>query len=156
MAMLLGVHPSQWSMFESGKRSLPTSAMQLLTEILVAADAPAVMAKASPQAVRHQAKQRHQLERMLRENEYQRLQVARKIAAAENKQQVLHRRMRVADHLNNCAAKGTFAKGLCKVISDKASLAVEAEDVGSFIKLEMKRDLLEVEKGMLEVRLKKL
>ena len=34
MATLLQINRSQWSMFESGKRSLPTPALYLLSEML--------------------------------------------------------------------------------------------------------------------------
>lgn len=86
MAMLLLVSPSQYSMFESGQRSLPMHSVLLLTDMLasVAAAEKVDGGQRIPSEAQLKEHQQH-LESSLRDNEYEQLKIAKKIAALEQK-----------------------------------------------------------------------
>lgn len=80
-AVMLGVTRSHWSMYELGKRDLPLPAKERLAEILQFLQTLENKQKRTPQLKPDAA----QLARQIRENEYQRLILEKKLAAAEEK-----------------------------------------------------------------------
>ena len=153
-AMVMHVHTSQWSMFESGKRSLPVHAAELLATLLEAANTPSQSAKAL-QKSRHLDRQAKLLYSLLLENAYQLETVKREIEALIPVHEVNIRRQRVADCLYEQSAAGKVADPLAKYVSIKAEKALGIFDKRLF-KMEIKQEILLFEKQLLESKLDKL
>ena len=79
MAMLLGVSRSHYAMFEIGKRDLPANATQILANMLVNVQTPTKVTKKNPLQAQINKEIYSKFERLLRENEYQQLLIAKKI-----------------------------------------------------------------------------
>lgn len=84
-AQLLGVTRSQIAMFESGKRSLPVLALQLLAELLKKVQEHPQAAKGIAQNGERLAERQQQLRQLQDENHYQQVHIGRKIASATKK-----------------------------------------------------------------------
>ena len=152
-AKLMGVHPSQWSMFESGKRSLPARASELLATLLAAAQLPKQSATDASQKS-SDGKRTKLLEELLRDNAYALEKVRRKIIFQVKAADASVRRQRVADCLDTNHLKRNSDKGMHESISAKTS---KNEDISvDVLKLEIKLEVLELEKGLLESKLQGL
>ncbi|WP_291131538.1 helix-turn-helix domain-containing protein [Flavobacterium sp. UBA7682] len=100
MAMLLKISRAQWSMYESGKRSLPTAALILLGNIkMQLMNSEARDFKALPSAIHQENEKRKVLEALLKENQYQLLKVTRKIATSSKKYEAHIRMLQLTDFL---------------------------------------------------------
>lgn len=147
ISMLLGVSRGQWSMFELGKRDLPIPAKLLLAEMLQhmkSAEAQPKKTNTPPQATPQQ------LESLLRENEYQRLRLSRKIAEATKKQQTQERLLQLAAFLKHRET----GKSAPKVFFDRMAIkAAEAETTAFSETMALQHhrlEWLELEKQWLE------
>jgi hypothetical protein len=105
-------------------------------------------------AVKQNGQRRTELERLLRKNEFRQILVERELKVVQNKQEVCLRRFRVADFLKTCAPGQKINEAVYQLISIRASRAVEAEDAGALVKLEVKKELLAIEKQLLEAKLR--
>ena len=106
MGMLLGVSRGQWSMFESGKRDLPSAALQFLSEILAHLQSPeAKTTKTQATLAKEAAKKKQTLEALVQENQYQQFRMAKKIAAIEIKQKASVKTLQLAAYLNKRTVK---------------------------------------------------
>lgn len=114
VAMLLQVHPSQWSMYESGKRDLPLAAKQLLAEILTYLKAPETTAKSLSQTKQQQTKQGQQyFEQLLLENEYQQQRLAKELAKLMKKRAAETSLLQLVDFLKSRPTSKGTAKHPC-------------------------------------------
>jgi transcriptional regulator with XRE-family HTH domain len=150
VALLLGISRSQWSMFESGHRDLPLPAKQLLAEMLTHVQSQEAAAKNTtlpPQKAKLQ-----QLERLLRNNEYEQLLVARKIAVATKKQQAHARLLQLTLFLSTRNTGKHATPQVHQVLVAKASPALEAQFSDAVTELQHRQELLELEKLLLESR----
>jgi transcriptional regulator with XRE-family HTH domain len=154
VAMLLGVNRSQWSMFESGKRDLPLAAKQLLAEMLTYVQAPETTAKSTIPLLAQATLP--QLERLLRENEYQQLLTARRIAAATKKQEAQLRVLKLAEFLSTRDHGKQAINPLPDVIARKVSCVTASPVANLLVAQQLKQEMLELEKLLLESRLRKL
>ncbi|WP_309640757.1 helix-turn-helix transcriptional regulator [Flavobacterium sp.] len=154
LAMLLGVSRSQCAMFETGKRDLPLTAKQLLAEMLAYVQSTESTAKTARDASLYSNQQ--QLERLLLENEYQQLLVARKIAAATKKQEAHWRFLKLAEFLNARDSGKQATTGLPTAIVGKASKALEAPLSDLLTEQRHRHEILVLEKLLLESKLRKL
>ncbi len=84
LALLLAVSRGHLSMFESGKRTLPVPAMQLLSEMLAYVNEQEKMQRRTTQ--KQQEESQSAIERQLHENQYQQLRLERTITATVKKQ----------------------------------------------------------------------
>jgi transcriptional regulator with XRE-family HTH domain len=150
MAMLLNVSRSHYSLYELGKRSLPLHATQLLAEMLTHVQPTGESAK-RVQNVQQQARY-NQLERLLRENEYQRVVFARKVDAIKKKHSAQQKLTMLGNFLD-MRAKGTSPQN--KIISNKAVQVSVADPVAELLHYELKQELLELEKLLLESKIRK-
>lgn len=147
-AMLLGIHRSQWSMFESGKRDLPLAAQQLLAEML------SFVQGALPQANRLKqisAKQAQDIEQKLQEMAYQQLRLERKISKIEQEHQWQLRRELLQEFLSQRQGNKSL-RDAAKSLLPSRNKATEA------LSLEMaqchhRKELLELERLLLESQL---
>ena len=152
IAMLLGVSRSQWAMYETGKRGLPSAATQLLAVLLTHVQPALIKGKRIPE-VDQPVKRQQQLERLLRENEYQQMAVERKLAAARKKQQSTARLLQLVLFLNNNSKE--IGENLpVNEISRKANRVLDADHSADLIKMEIQLDILEIEKIYLESKLR--
>jgi transcriptional regulator with XRE-family HTH domain len=143
MAMLLKIGRSAWSMYELGLRDIPAPAKLLLAEMLKHMqnhEKPAPERRADPGPA---------LGRMLKENEFQQLLVARKIAALERRQDKAAKRAHVAEFFRVRAGSGKGRKNFPGVISGKPA----DQDSRVLLALEMRRASLDFERKWLESRL---
>lgn len=150
LAMLLGVSRSLYSMFESGQRNLPTAASLLLTEMLAHFHAPQTQAKVQQRKAEITGLQ-HQLENLIRENEYQRTLIERKWAAAQKKHEAATRRAMVMEFLaNHKPGMKNAGASLAK------STAEESLTAKTLLALELKKEALDLENRILHDRIKKI
>jgi transcriptional regulator with XRE-family HTH domain len=151
LAMLLGVSRSQCAMFETGQRDLPLHAQQLLAEMLTYLQSTEATAKsiqfAPPQATQPQ------LERLLRENEYQQLLTARKISTATKKIQKQDRLLQLTAFLSSRDTSKTSAIPFPAALTSKTRKATETPLLEILTEQHMKQEILELEKLLLESRL---
>src|SRR6218665_3406715 len=150
LAMLLGVNKSQLAMYETGKRSLPLHAMQLLAELTTHVISPAAKAKYKRPAPLRASPQ--YINRLIFENEYQRLLTERKIAAALKKQEQLARLQEVAHFLKGRETAKRGALGH-EAITHKASRMEQTSLSDLLFELQHKQRLLEHEKSLLDAEL---
>ena len=158
MAMLLGVSRGQWSMYESGKRDIPLQAKLLLAEMLQFMQTPsATISSKLPHVAHQEAKKKEQLERMLKENEYQQLLVAKKLAALEKKYTAAVSVLQLMDHLAMLSDhKKAFDQGLLHRVAAKSASTLTKSGLPSLIKLQIKQELLEQEKLVIARVLRKI
>jgi len=154
LAMLLGVSRSQCAMFEIGKRDLPLTAKQLLAEMLAYVQSIDDTAKPTNPVQLNTTRQR--IERLIVENEYQQLLTARKIAAATKKHETQQRLLKLAAFLDARGLAKHAVTRLPEAIASKASKALEAPISDRLLEQQHRLELLELEKLMLESKLRKL
>ena len=152
-AMLLGISRSQWSMYESGKRNLPLAAKNLLAAILEHLQMPEAIAKRS-EFIDNDATHQ-QYEQLLRENEYQRLLVAKKITATGKKRDIQFRRVQLANFLASRDTETVILKSLHEVLTAKGSNISPTSLSNWLVELKDKQKILDFEKSLLESELQK-
>lgn len=152
-ALLFRVSRSQWSMFESGKRDLPLAAQQLLAEMLTHVQSGQTAKNAAPEKV---AAQQQHVERLIRENEYQQLLVARKTAEVAKKQAAQERLAQVVDFLQSRHSGTQKGAGVLQTIGSKAALVLALDHSATLIEHELKQEVLVLEKLLLESKLRKI
>ncbi len=154
ISMLIGITRSQWSMYEIGKRDLPLPAKQLLIEMLTHAQSPNAISK--PTHDKQQSdRQRQQLERLLRENEYQRLLLARKMATTQKKQESQLGLLSVVGFLKNLETNNAAAVKIYQAdLSRKANQTLAVDYATILMQQELKKEVLEFEKKCIEAKLR--
>jgi transcriptional regulator with XRE-family HTH domain len=154
MATLLGVGYSQWSMFEAGKRSLPSQAQLRLNEMLSHIQtAQNTTKKIQPKASDDEQVRTH-IKRLLKENEYQRLISERKLAAAERNMTNEARRSELAAFLKIKKQGDQSRESLpAKVIANKIEKTEKSRIQLTAFDLRLKLELLAFEKKYLESKL---
>ncbi len=147
MAAVLGVSISQWSMYQSGQRNLPLHATQLLAELLTHLNAQAIAQKPSQNNEAQRIRRQH-LEALLRENQYQRLVLDKKMAAAAKKAAARAQSALIADYLAKrpMDKSGKTLRLLRGHVPFDEALKIE-------IDLDVKRELLAHENRILESKL---
>ena len=136
MAQILGVHPSLYSMFECGKRTLPLAAMQLLSELLQcneqSAPADQTNGKTNQQV-------QNEIQRLLRENEYQRLALHKQYEKTKQQAALIRKRNLIDAHLQNRGALHPFSKVQPYKVTTPALLET------TILRMELKLEALERE-----------
>lgn len=151
MADVLGVSRSHYSMYESGKRELPSAAVQRLAELLSQTkhSKPSTKSELKQQKI----KERQVLEKLLHENAYQQMVLAKKIKTLKGKKFSSAGRQSLIVFLND---KSTVQKNDLKMpsILIKAPKAEAIDFSEALVKLEIKMELLAFEKSLLENKIK--
>lgn len=155
MALLLGVSRAHYAMYELGKRDLPLAAMQKIAAIISQTERPSTLSKnlLQKEKKQQQAQRLQQLQRLQRENEYQQLSVAKKIAAAAKKQPANGKRRLLADFLANTFGDNATENAKAKLVISKVSKIITAKEEEELLKLEIRKEVLEFEKSLLESKL---
>ncbi|NUY82467.1 hypothetical protein HUK80_16295 [Flavobacterium sp. MAH-1] len=148
LAELLQVGRPLLSLHELGRRGLPLQAQRLLADMLAHVQA-ASADRRSP--LQDRELYQESVRRQLRENEYQRLKAAREITATEQRIDKESRRARLSEFL----AERDRQEGKAKT-SPRPRFAPKrpANDTQTdLIRLQLRQELLELEKNFLESKL---
>ena len=138
-ALLLGVHRSQLSMFESGKRSLPQAATLRLAEILKQNK------PIEPYSAKRNAEitieRKRQLELRRVENEIQQFKVQRKMEPITRKYDAAIRAAALADSLQKDDSRST-ARAAADSINAKSGGGARQRILPELVSLQVKLELL--------------
>ena len=96
IAMILGISESNWAMYETGRRPPPKHAMELFAGFLQH-----VESIPKKQTDDFNPELRKILDKLVRENEFQRMRLERKIAASDQKLEIMRRRAQLEIFLKN-------------------------------------------------------
>ncbi len=128
LAALLNVGRSQFSLYELGKRGIPVASTQLLTELLTHVQTPVRNNRTLPKSEHQQFKLRSYLERLLAENDFQRIVVQKELIAAKANHDKQLRVLQVAEFLdNNPQYKNAMNSVMTQSIERRAKKAIEAK-----------------------------
>ncbi len=157
MAMVLGIGYSQWSMYECGKRNLPTHATKLLAEMLTHMKSAETSSKKEKNSTIELVVQAKIVDELLKENRYQQLAFTRKIKSIKKKLSTDTKLSHLADFVakRNAEQKITGSKPM-RLLRKKTPNSSGSELLESLIAFEIKKDLLQVEKMHLESKYKNL
>lgn len=157
LAMLLRVNRSQLAMFEAGQRDLPVNAKLLLAELLSHMQAPERAAKSFPEVTQQNEKLQQLLAGMLKENEYKLLTVARAKEVAEQQYTLQLKSLHVVDFFSRHSTnKGNSHQTLLDSIARKSTKIWDTRGLALRTQLDLKYEVLQFEKLMLESKLRHL
>lgn len=152
IAMMLGVSHGHWAMYEIGKRDLPLQPKERLAEMLLFLKTNEGAEKQMRKSVSNA--ELEQAARLLKDNEYQRLTLEKKLAKAEEKHSAQLRLSLLTDYLENRAAKETGKAGF--TLPGKRKAATKKPDNDTLLaEYRHQMALLNFEKKLLESKLKK-
>lgn len=158
MALLFGVSRAHWSMYEIGKRDLPLSASLLMAEIvshLKPAEKKARHTHQSP--IEHLEKQKAKLEWALQQNFYLQRIIPKKITDTEKKQAARDALVQLAKlHETKKEHTGKKEQLVRELIHYKAAQALKADHETELMQLEIKLEMLQLEKLVLDAKLRKI
>jgi len=156
-ARILQVTRSQWSMFELGQRDLPLAAKQLLAELLTHVQSPETLASRHPAEAQHEVAKKALLERMLCENEYQQLRIAKKVSGLTKKYEAKIKVLKLVDYMvQRPTGKVAYKTLHLNEMVRSASTAMGPEAAGVLLQLQIKQEGLALEKLLLESKMQKL
>lgn len=154
MAALLKITRGQWSMYESGKRSLPLAAREQMNKFLThVQDANSKKAKNELVSSQQRNNTKQELDALLRDNENQQLTVERKIAGVLKKQAEAVAALQLVDFLATQDHKEDYYPGLLQLIERKAKRKTEENNEAVLITHQIKQALLQHEAELLKTAL---
>lgn len=157
MALLLQVSRAQWSMYESGKRSLPLEARQLLAEMTGFLKFEDKSAKVQQHLMEQQEAERKDLEKQLRANEDQLYEIGKMISLIDMKYKGNLAAIGFVDYLTTLThIKQKLDGELLEVIASGAERAIRKSGLATLKALRRKQELLELEKILLGSALNKV
>lgn len=154
LALLLKVSRPLISLYERGQRSLPLHATQLLTEML--AHVQSKKEVIAPKSAKQLQEQQADLERMRADNEYERRQNERQLNAIAKKDLRRERLALIVDHLETKAKEGTPVSERYRSVGRRARMTLSKDDDTSRLKLQLRQQVLDFEKELLEAELAKI
>jgi len=153
MAMLLKISRARYSMYESGKRSLPLEATQRLAKMLEQNNAiEAGDYKKLPHVELQQAKAKEEVEAMLKENEYQLYTVTQNLAALQRKHDAHTKALLLVDRLDTVPEFKT-APSFLNLIKSTAEKGVEHSRLSKLIKLRVRLATLKNERKEIQAEM---
>lgn len=157
MALLLNVHSTQWSMYESKKRNLPLKAKQLLAEMLGFLKFEDKGPKVQHLLIVQEELKKKYLEKQLRKNEDDQYVIGKKIALAERKYKSNITVIGLVDYLTtHPTTKEALDIELLESIVWKVEYALEKSGLVTLTELKLKKDLLQQERLLLDSALNKI
>lgn len=156
MAILLNVSMGQYSMFESGKRKLPTNAMLLLGEMLSYMQKPEAHTGKNLKEVgaKQEGEVQQQLKILLKENEFQLEKTNRKISEALKKYEGNLKALQLANFLDSRAKnQKTDPPKILKSIEARAIKDLGKNSLTQVTLLQAKGQFLRVEQEWIKDRL---
>ncbi|RZJ67479.1 MAG: XRE family transcriptional regulator [Flavobacterium sp.] len=152
LAALLNISRPVLALYETGKRSLPVSAHQKMSELLAHAQSAKTDVKAESGKDERALLVKH-IERLVLENDYQRMTVSRKIADTEQKKAKAMRREQLSGFVEQHDFKGERNPLPFSKLSGKNSVAAYGT---TLMKLELRQELLGLEQTFLAAKLAEL
>jgi transcriptional regulator with XRE-family HTH domain len=152
IAMMLGISRAHWGMYELGKRDLPLGPKERLAEMLLFLKT--IEGTENRLRAPENKSELEQAARLLRENEYQRLTLEKKLAAAEEKRSAQIRLSLLTDFLETRAAKKGGEAGFTLPHKRKTDSKKPDHDT-LLVEYRHQMALLNFEKKLLESKLKK-
>lgn len=157
MALLLQVHPSQWSMHESGRRSLPLKAKQVLNIMLGFLKFEGKSLKVEQHVIEQEALKKEYLKKRLEKNEFDLYEINKKVELAERKYNDNIKVIGLVEYLTNLPpTKETFNGELLKIYTAEAERALKKSGLANLTDLKLKKDLLQQERLLLDSALNKI
>lgn len=154
LAHLLKVHRSQLAMFETGKRDLPREAKLLLAPMLE--QAANATQKKTPEEKRFDLEKQEYLEELLNENEFQRLQMDRRLHYIRSSNEKHVGILKLTSHMEKSAKFcDEHYTGLIQSIRYKAEYGLSKYSPVQVLKYEIKAEMLELEKLLLQELIQK-
>lgn len=154
MAVILHISRAQWSMFQSGKRSLPTASLELLAEMLAYIKTPEAIAYRLTHTAKYKINAKKKLESLLTETNYQLTVATRKMEAMKKKQEGYINALQLTGFLASRAqSKITASPAILEALEFAATLNSK-KNGARLSALETKENLLQKEKEVLEAFLK--
>lgn len=155
MAMLLQISRARYSMYESGKRSLPVEASQRLAKMLeqnnaIEADDYIKL----PHLAGQKVKAKLELETLIKENEYQIYTVTQNLAALQRKHDAHTKALLLVDRLDKVPEFKT-APSFLDLIKSTAEKGVEHNELSKLVKLKARLATLEQERKVIQAELEK-
>lgn len=157
MAILLGINASQWSMYETGDRNLPTDAYELMSKMLEHLQNKNNKAlKVHELSTQQEDKKKETLEKLLKKNDYQQQTIERKINKIKKNQAFVVARFQLLDYLEQHTHKKEEHPELLKRMKDKTKDKAAQYDEAVLMAHEIKQTLLQLEEKLLKAHLEKL
>ena len=154
MAQFLQIPRSQVSMFESGRRDLPREAKILLAPMLANATQSSLKAEGGDSCP--DPKKEQYLKKLLQENELQRISNARKLETIREQYQKNQAVLNLTAFLMKSATqRPAHFNPLLQSIRARANQALSSCDETAQLQYEIKAELLELEKLLLEEHITK-
>lgn len=155
MALILNVSRSHWALYETERRSLPNGVLENLAGLLKNAKSQEEKKIQQPTNKQKDVIQ-NKLYELLRENEYQLLLTERKINALSKKQTAQTNALQSVAFLSNNVINSKPVNGaLLNSITFKATKSDAAKISTALFELELKLELLHLEKNLLTSKLKR-
>lgn len=153
VAMLLQISRVQWAQYQSGLRSLPFKALQKLSQIyLVVLAADKTIEK--PETEEQKATHRHDLKKMLDENNSQQQALSIKIEAIENKYNKDLSLWRLTQHLSGeWEHKTPYDREVLASLERKAIANLENNPPSKLTRLQIKLKILQYEETLLRAEI---
>ena len=157
MALVLNITRRHYSNYENGKGKIPVAATYLIAELLGHVLTPKETIQPSTLVQQQLFELHKELERSLKENEYQQLLTARKVAEVEKvyttKTQVLQlvALLSLRDNTKEMAPAAAL-----RTIARNANISLKGKDLATLSKLKVKLELLQLEKLLLDAEMRKL
>ena len=153
IAILLGINASQWSMYETGDRNLPTDAYELMSKMLEHVQNKNNKAlKEQELSTQQQDVTKETLEKLLKENDYQQQTIERKINKIKKKQAFVVARFQLLDYLEQHTTKKEEHPELLKRIKDKAEDKAVQYNETVLMAHEIKQIALKLEEKLLKAK----
>ena len=157
MAILLQVHTSQWSMYESGKRNIPLKAKQVLAAILGFLKFEGKSHKVQQHIMEQEELKKKRLEKLLKKNEFEYFMISKKIASSERRYNKNIQVIGLADYHNTFTyTKETLDNELLQIFATNAGGALKKSGLANLTTLLIKQKTLEYERELFNSHLNKI
>lgn len=153
LALILKVERSRLAKYEAGSRDLPLEAKKLLSEMIKHINGEMAETKSLAGQYKQNLKS---VERMVKENEYQQMLIAREIESLEAKYNGKLKALQVVDFLalrNNI--KDPQESAILRSIANKALKGLKSQGLDRLFQLKLKHEMLQLEKLLLDLEIRK-
>lgn len=156
LALILKVNRTTFSMYELGSRPLPLASTQLLAEMIQYVCSPELAAKTTAHPADQLAQKQKAVQKMLKENVYQQMATARKITSVEAKYTAKLKALQLVEFLSRTKdTKESDEGALLRYIAYKASKSLKSQGLDLLFKLQLKLEMLQLEKMLLDAEIRK-
>ncbi len=157
MAMLLQISLGQWAMFETGKRDLPSNAMQKLSEMLTFLNQPEQESKNNFEHIKIQeAKTAKVFQDLQLINKHQQLIAERKLASIQKKYHTAMTALKFVRFLETNSQDASQQFELLTIIKLNAENALQKNDLHVQAKQELKLNTLKQQQLLIDEAIQKL